>query len=132
MTDPTPVVGTYDPSLLSLRDRVRSTVGDVGPEFLVPDSTYDAQLGLEDDWRLAAAAIADQLAGMFNQRTNSYTQVGDFSATYLDRAGKWSRQAQQLRAAVAAEREHHTTGYSVSRPTRDDDPDPWEYTVPRF
>lgn len=132
MTDVTPVEGTYDPQLLSLRDRVRSTVGDVGPEFLIPDATYDAQLDFETDWRLAAAAIADQLAGMFNQKVTSFTAVGDFSSGWGNRAAEWRRQAQQLRATVAAEKGTNTTGHTASMPTRAEEEEAWEYTNPRF
>ena len=132
MTDVTPVEGTYDPQLLTLKDRVRSTVGDVGPEFLIPDVTYDAQLELESDWRLAAAAIADQLSGMFAKDPNSYTETGFFSAGFGDRAFSYRRLARDLRDAVRAEKGSSSTGYSSSLPTREDEQDAWEYTRPRL
>ena len=133
MTDVTPIEGTYDPQLLTPMDRVRSLVGDVGPDFFIPDATYLAQLQLEQDWRLAAAAIADQLANMVTLEPNSFTATGDFSVAWGDRGAGWRRQAQQLRATVAAEAVTVTTrGVTSVLPTRgDDDMDPWEYTRPR-
>lgn len=132
MTDQTPVVeGSFDPNLISVVDRMRSKVGDIGPEFLIPDVTYQAQLNLETDWRLATAAIADQLASMFSKKPSSYTAVGDFSSSWVDRGAAWRKLADQLRSTVAAESGSGSTGHIAVAPTRGDEMGDWEYTRPR-
>lgn len=135
MTDetPIPVDGTYDPQLLSIRDQMRSRVGDTGPDFMIPDVTYDAMLRIEGEWRLATAAIALQLAALYEQDPNSYTATGEFSAGWVDRGKALRQLAASLQAEVARERERDSSGYSMRsiRAERADEDDAGEYTLRR-
>lgn len=131
MTDPTPVEGNYDPQLLTVRDRMRSRVGDVGPDFMIPDVTYEAQISYESDWRLATAAIADQLAGMYDQDPDSFTATGIFSVGFVDRGAALRKLAQQLRAEVRAEQPAAGYGVRSVRPEREDERAGGEYSIRR-
>jgi hypothetical protein len=92
---------SYDPALLSARDRVRFAVGDTGalyPEFL-PDATYDAMLAtFNGDEQRAIYAAAGALLTQVPQRI---TDVG----TTVD-LGSWIT---QLRGLVAAQQQTAVT-----------------------
>lgn len=128
MSDAT-VLGTYDPQLLTPRDQMRNRVADTGPDFLIPDVTYDAQLGIHGDWRLATAAIALQLAGMYERDPSSFSLAGLFSVGFGNPGTALRKLAAELRAEVAAER--HGAGMRSRSPEREDDGIAGEYTYRR-
>lgn len=85
-------------------ERIRYALGDTDPEnpVISDDEIARALADHPDEWRLAAAAIADSLTA---RAINNPRSLGkrDKSISWGDRAAMWRQKAIDLRAAVAAE-----------------------------
>lgn len=93
----------YDPSLSTDRDWMRNRLGDTDDAApIVPDATYDAYLAAADDnWRLAAAALARSLASTAINRPNSLNGANIGSISWGDRAAQWLKIAAELEAEAS-------------------------------
>lgn len=90
----------YDPALTTDRDWMRSRLGDTDDAApFAPDETYDAYLAAADDnWRLAAAALARSLASTAINRPSSLSAPDEGSISWNDRAAAWLKIAAELEA----------------------------------
>lgn len=95
---------TYDPTLPTIRDRIRKMIGDTdaSSEYF-PDATYDAELVDGFNWKLAAASMAESLAVVLEQRITSLTAVGDVSLGWSDRTRSLRLLSARLRQEAATE-----------------------------
>ena len=94
---------SYDPALSTDRDWMRSRLGDTDDAApFAPDETYDAYLAAADDnWRLAAAALARSLASTAVNRPRSISLAGDPAISWGDRAAAWLQIAAELEAEAS-------------------------------
>lgn len=93
----------FDPSLPTVRDRIRSIVGDITSPETLPDATYDAVIAEYDQWKLAAADMAERVAVLIEQDPTNYTDVGVMAVGWGDKSRSLRAIAMRLRAEVAAE-----------------------------
>lgn len=97
---------SYDPSLATdldwMRYRLGDTSNDPATEWL-PDETYEAELAIHSDRRLAAASIAIALSNSPNMALTSFSASGDMSVSWGDRRKHLLEVAKLLRDEVAAE-----------------------------
>lgn len=93
---------TYDPTLPMDLDRMRFALMDVDVDApMAPDVTYLAMLdGADNNWRLAAAAMARSFAADAARKVQSL-QGDPGSITWGDRASKWLKIAAELEAEAA-------------------------------
>lgn len=109
---------SYDPTLPTIRDRIRSIVGDtagIETDETFPDSTYDAVIELHANWKLAAAEMAEKVAVSIEQDPTSYTATGDMSVGWGDRTRSLRAVATRLRAEAAEEDQTTLTGIVSSQ-----------------
>lgn len=112
---------TYDPSHPTRLDEIRFLVFDTAEPPLVPDETIHAALVSEDDWRLAAATIAEGVAVQLERRVTNVTMPGEMAVGWGDRARSLRALAARWRAEVAADRHAaQAGGMSTVRLTRSD------------
>ncbi len=96
---------SYDPTLLTVRDRIRKMIGDtdVDAEFF-PDATYDAELAQAGAaWKIAAASMAESLAVVLENRVSSFTAPGDLAVSWSGRTTTLRSLAARLRAEAEAD-----------------------------
>ncbi|MGB3330439.1 MAG: class I SAM-dependent methyltransferase [Thermomicrobiales bacterium] len=96
---------TFDPTLPTIRDRIRSIVGDINEPPTMPDATYDAVIAeyAATSWKLAAADMAERVAVLIEQDPTSYTDVGVMAVGWGDRTRSLRALALRLRSEVASE-----------------------------
>lgn len=97
---------SYDPSLTTVRDRIRMIVGDtsgVEEEEFFLDESYDAVIAQHSNWKIAAAVMAEGVAVKIEQDPSSFTAVGDMSVGWSDRTRMLRDIAKRMRAEAAAE-----------------------------
>lgn len=94
---------TFDPALATDLDRMRDALGDVDTEApLAPDATYLTRLAdVDDDWRLAAAAMARSFASRAAAKPQSLSGEGVGAIAWGDRASRWLKIAAHLEAEAA-------------------------------
>lgn len=97
---------SFDPSLSTVRDRIRMIVGDTSndedAEFFI-DESYDAVISQHSNWKIAAAVMAEGVAVQIEQDPSSFTAVGDMSVGWSDRTRSLRETARRLRSEAAAE-----------------------------
>lgn len=96
----------FNPALPTLLDRIRMIVGDTSndPETeLFPDETYNAKIAEYQNWKLAAAEMAEAIAVQIEQDPTSFTAVGDMSVAWTDRTRSLRATAARLRSEAASE-----------------------------
>ena len=111
---------TFDPTLPTDLDRMRDALGDVDTDAaLAPDATYLTRLAdADDDWRLAAAAMARSFASRAAAKPESLSGDGVGSITWGDRAKRWLAIAGHLEAEAA--RLNRSGGFWDADPERVD------------
>lgn len=96
----------FDPTLPTTLDRIRLIVGDTSndPETeIFPDTVYTATIAEHDNWKLAAAAMAEAVAVKIEQDPTSVSFPQDLSVGWTDRTRSLRATATRLRAEAAAE-----------------------------
>lgn len=94
---------SYDPGLVTARDRVRFAVGDTNSTAeLLGDETYDALLaGTAGDESKATVQAAEYLIVRFAQEPDKLDlDGGKTAAEWGERIGAWRRLADRLRAEL--------------------------------
>jgi len=109
---------TYDSSLPTARDRMRSTVGDTdATQPLRYDETYDELLSYYGDESVATAKLARSLASQFARQPVSVSIPGGPSVSYSDRVKTLLDTAKQIETAVGPGAGGTSyLGFTVSRP----------------
>ena len=87
---------SYDPTLPTLKDRVRRLLGDVAAPGLVADETILALLGTGTATRYVAAQLAEGLGAQFAVSVDKRIGTTQFSSSQRSRA--YFDLAQRLRA----------------------------------
>lgn len=85
-------------------DHIRYTLGATGENAALL-TTLEVQRAISlfpDEWRLAAALLAEQLAAQAVNDPNSFGLTGSISIAWGDRARVWMDIAKSLRKEVAA------------------------------
>lgn len=96
------MAASYDPTLPTIRDRIRHTLADTNMTTpLRQDEEYEAVIGLHTEWKLAAADMAESLANQFAQEVDTFGESGGVSVSWKERVGAWQATARRLRAEVA-------------------------------
>lgn len=123
MSEPT---ATYDPTHLSVLDRVRFAVGDTDVSVdedsgesnaLKPDAEYLAAIDRNDIEQGAIAEMARALAAQVMQEPDKYSEAGGISLSWSDRIKTWLALADNADARAAAS----NVSYGVTnarKPTR--------------
>lgn len=130
---------SFDPSLPSLLDRIRLIVGDTsgpldgaGDAEILPDETYLATIAEYDNWKLAAAAMAEAVAVRIEQDPTSVSFPADMSVGWSDRTRSLRATAVRLRSEAAAESQATTSGITSVTLTRDGGAGRSEYRDTRY
>lgn len=100
------MAATYDPTLSSIRDRLRFTLGDTDTTNPInPDETYDAVLSIHDNHeKRAAVALLDGMITRFAQLPNeTATDSGQYRVKWTDRIKAWQAMRARLEAEIIAE-----------------------------
>jgi arginyl-tRNA synthetase len=101
---------SFDPSLPTVRDRIRLAVGDTSndPETeFFGDATYNVIIAEETNWKRAGARIAEAILADLKQGVKSYSLQGVFSVTLLDPdhlsalAARWYGEADRKEASAS-------------------------------
>lgn len=104
---------SFDPLVPSMLDRIRLITGDTGGDEAAEyfsDVTYEAAIVEHENWKLAAAFMADAVAVKIEQDPTSYTATGDFAVSWTDRTRSLRSQAIRLRQEAAIEDAAGTAG----------------------
>lgn len=93
---------SFDPNLVSPRDRIRHRLGDIYEPPLRPDVEYDALLVQYSELE-ALALMAESLASEYAQNPSNIS-VGGVTISYpalVGMVGNWQKIAAEARAALA-------------------------------
>lgn len=96
----------FDPTLPTTLDRIRLIVGDTSNDAdaeIFPDTVYTATIAEHDNWKLAAAAMAEAVAVRIEQDPTSVSFPQDMAVGWTDRTRSLRATAARLRAEAAAE-----------------------------
>ena len=109
---------SFDPSLSSVRDRLRlqlgDTTGDPATEFM-DDATYDAVYAYHGNKEPETLlALAEGMIAKFSQAA-SRINLGDMEFSWRDRMVAWKAIVQKFEGIAAAA---GGGGFSIMRPTR--------------
>lgn len=120
---------SFDPSLPSVRDRLRLQLGDTtgveATEFL-PDETYDAVYAYNGNKEPETLlALAEGLIAKFSQAA-SRINLGDMEFSWRDRMTAWKAITEKFSGISAAST---GSGFVIMSPQRDDENLP-EYERP--
>jgi hypothetical protein len=110
---------SFDPSLPSVRDRLRLQLGDTdeGTELL-PDDTYDAVYAYHGNSEAATlVALAESLIAKFSQAA-SRINLGDMEFSWRDRMTAWKAIIEKFEGISAGV---GGSGFVIRKPSRDDE-----------
>lgn len=98
MEPPSPVTGTFDPSLATPKDHIRLILGDTDEAHpLLADETIEGMLSAHP-YGEALAQLAESLIAEYGQRPSEYGESGGVRLTWGDRVSAWRRIADDARA----------------------------------
>ena len=92
------MAATFDPALPTLKDHIRLTIGDRGPDtWLLTNETIQAKLDTLP-YPEALAQLAEGLAAEFAQNPSSYSESGSMSISWGERVKTWLAIADRARS----------------------------------